>query len=225
MLPTGQLSDLQMAASSWSKPAAFLEKEGWKAEEALSDGCTKCVTVDRRSGAAVSKSTTDELPACTSPGPPRVAPGPVQPAPRDREAIGGTTACPVSVLLTLTGQRRNRQYRAQGGWNVESRLQTQFKDEVAFTYCCYDEGKGDDRRDDMHRFHRTPAAAMGLRHGARRRCPWPMRQEPFCRAIASEDCQTENIFVCRANIVANLPHKRADQSQTKRTKGWRKFRP
>ena len=68
------------------------------------------------------------------------------------------------------------------------------------------------------------AAPMGHRHGARRRCLWPMRQEPFCLAIALEDGQTKYIFECRANIVANGPHKRADQSQTKRTKGWQKFR-
>ena len=52
-----------------------------------------------------------------------------------------------------------------------------------------------------------------------------MRLEPFCLAIALEDGQTEYIIECRANIVANGPHKRAYQSQTKRTKGWRKFRP
>ena len=45
-----------------------------------------------------------------------------------------------------------------------------------------------------------------------------------CLAIAIKDCQTEYIFECRANIVANGPHKRADQSQTKRTEGWQKFR-
>ena len=32
-----------------------------------------------------------------------------------------------------------------------SRLQTQFKDEVASVHSCDDEGKEDDRRDDMHR--------------------------------------------------------------------------
>ena len=61
-------------------------------------------------------------------------------------------------------------------------------------------------------------------HKVRRRCLWPIRQEPFCLAIAVEDGQTESIFECRANIVANGPHKRADQSQTNRTEGWRKFR-
>ena len=68
-----------------------------------------------------------------------------------------------------------------------------------------------------------PAAAMGPPHELRRRCLWPIRQEPFCPAIAVEDSQTEYIFECRANIVANGPHKRADQSQTKRTEGWQSF--
>ena len=69
-----------------------------------------------------------------------------------------------------------------------------------------------------------PAAAMGPPHELRRRCLWPIRQEPFCPAIAVEDGQTEYFFEFQANIVANGPHKRADQSQTKRTEGWRKFR-
>ena len=69
-----------------------------------------------------------------------------------------------------------------------------------------------------------PAAfRWDCRHGARRRCLGTMRQEPFCLAIAVEDGQTECIFECRANIVANGPHKRADQSRTKRTEGLRKF--
>ena len=101
-----------------------------------------------------------------------------------------------------------------------SRLQTPLKDEVTSATCCDDEGKEDDGHDDMR-----PAAAMGCRHGARRRCLWPMRQEPFCIATALEDGQIEYIFECRAYIVANRPHKRADQSQTTRTEGWRKFRP
>ena len=69
-----------------------------------------------------------------------------------------------------------------------------------------------------------PATAMGPPHELRRRCLWPIRQEPFCPAIAVEDGQTEYFFEFQANIVANGPHKRADQSQTKRTEGWRKFR-
>ena len=68
------------------------------------------------------------------------------------------------------------------------------------------------------------ATAMGPPHELRKCCLWPIRQEPFCLAIAIEDCQTEYIFECRANIVANRPHKRADQSQNKRTEGWQKFR-
>ena len=56
-----------------------------------------------------------------------------------------------------------------------------------------------------------PQLRWGRRHGARRRCLGTMRQEPFCLAIAVEDGRTENIFECRANIVANGPHKRADQ--------------
>ena len=44
------------------------EAAGRKAEEALSDVCMKCATVDRRSGAAVSGSTTDELPAAPHQG-------------------------------------------------------------------------------------------------------------------------------------------------------------
>ena len=49
------------------------EAAGRKAEERrslppLSDVCMKCATVDRRSGAAVSGSTTDELPAALRPG-------------------------------------------------------------------------------------------------------------------------------------------------------------
>ena len=43
----------------------------------------------------------------TSPGSPRAAPVPVQPAPRDRDALGGTTPCPASVSLTLSGPLRN----------------------------------------------------------------------------------------------------------------------
>ena len=68
-----------------------------------------------------------------------------------------------------------------------------------------------------------PATAMGPPHELRRRCLWQIRQEPFCLAIAVEDDQTEYIFECRANIVANGPHKRADQSQTKQTEGRQKF--
>ena len=59
-----------------------------------------------------------------------------------------------------------------------------------------------------------PATAMGPPHELRRRCLWLIRQEPFCLAIAVEDGQTEYIFECRANIVANGHHKRADQSRT-----------
>ena len=47
-------------------------------------------------------------------GPPRAAPGPRPPAPRDPEAWGATTPLPVSVSQTLSGQRRNRQRRAKG---------------------------------------------------------------------------------------------------------------
>ena len=68
-----------------------------------------------------------------------------------------------------------------------------------------------------------PATAMGPPHEFRRCCLRLIRQEPYCLAIAVEDGQTEYIFECRANIVANGPHKRADQSQTKRTEGWQSF--
>ena len=50
-----------------------------------------------------------------------------------------------------------------------------------------------------------------------------MRQEQSCLAIAVDEGQTECIFECRANIVANGPHKRANQSKTKRTEGWPNF--
>ena len=43
-------------------PGERNEAAGRKAEEALSDVCMQYATVDRRSGAAVSGSTTDELP-------------------------------------------------------------------------------------------------------------------------------------------------------------------
>ena len=43
------------------------EAAGRTAEEALSDVYMKCAAVDRRSGAAVSASTTDELPAAPHP--------------------------------------------------------------------------------------------------------------------------------------------------------------
>ena len=78
------------------------------AERALIAGCMKGATVDWRCG------TNDDGLASrrTSPGSPRAAPDPVPPAPRDREALGGTTPCPVSVSLTLSGQRRYGRYRA-----------------------------------------------------------------------------------------------------------------
>ena len=80
------------------------------AKGALIAGCMKGATVDWRCG------TNDDGLASrrTSPGSPRAAPDPVPPAPRDHEALGGTAPCPVNVSLTLTGQRRNRRYRAQG---------------------------------------------------------------------------------------------------------------
>ena len=96
---------------------------------------------------------------------------------------------------------------------MESRLQTPFKDEAASVHSCDDEGKEDDGRDDMHRARNCDGAASRIA----RRCLWLIRQEPFCLAIAVEDGQAECIFECRANFVANGPHKRADQSQTKRT--------
>ena len=69
-----------------------------------------------------------------------------------------------------------------------------------------------------------PATAMGPPHELRRRCLWLIRQEPFCLAIAVEDGQTEYIFECRANIVANGHHKRADQSRTEWIEFCQKFR-
>ena len=39
--------------------------------------------------------------------------------------------------------------------SLESRLQTPFKDEVASGHCCDDEGREDDRRNDMHRASRS----------------------------------------------------------------------
>ena len=44
-----------------------------------------------------------------------------------------------------------------------------------------------------------------------------------CSGLCVKDCQTEYIFECQANIVANGPHKSAGQSPTKRTEGWQKF--
>ena len=80
------------------------------------------------------------------------------------------------------------------------------------------------RRMDTMTCTELPATAMGPPHELQRRCLWPIRQEPFCLATAVEECETKYIFECRENIVANGPHKRADQSQTKRTAGWQKFR-
>ena len=77
------------------------------AEEALIAGCMKGATVDWRCGIDDGLASRSTLP-----GSPRAAPDPVPPAPRDREALGGTIPCPVSVSLTLSGQRRNRRYRA-----------------------------------------------------------------------------------------------------------------
>ena len=64
-----------------------------------------------------------------------------------------------------------------------------------------------------------PAAAMGPPSRSAEGSLGTMRQEQSCLAIAVEDSQTECFFECRENIVGNGPHKRADQSQTKRTEG------
>ena len=78
---------------------------------ALIAGCMKGATVDWRFG------TNDDGLASRriSPGSPRAAPDPVPPAPRDREALGGTTACPVSVSLTLSGDGTGGTERLGGG--------------------------------------------------------------------------------------------------------------
>ena len=112
------------------------------------------------------------------------------PAPRDREAMGGTTACPVSVSLTLSGQRRNRHY-LQGGCNVESRLQTPFDDEVASAHCCDDEGKEDDRRDDMQR--------------ASHSCDGPLSRSAKALSLADEAgaILPSNCFGGRSNRIYN----------------------
>ena len=88
----------------------------------------------------------------------------------------------------------------------ESRLQTPCKDEAASAHSCDDEGKKENRHARCF-----PQLRWGRRYGARRRCLGMMRPEQSCLAIAVEDGQTECIFECRANIVANGPHKRVDQ--------------
>ena len=75
-----------------------------------------------------------------------------------------------------------------------------------------------------------PATAMGPPHELRRRCLWPIRQKPFCLAIAVEDGQTKYIFECRVNIVAKRTSqaRRSEPNQTNRRtgggEGWQKFR-
>ena len=87
----------------------------------------------------------------SSPGPPRAAPGQVQPAPRDREALNGTTRRPVSVSQTYV--RAAMEQSVPSAWGAaemwRSRLQTPFKDAAASTHSCDDEGKEYDGRDDM----------------------------------------------------------------------------
>ena len=133
-------------------------------------------------------------------------PAPVLPAPRDPEALLATTPCHVSVLQTQSGRE---------GTKIESRLSTPSKNEAASTHCCDDEGKEDDRSVDRHR-----ASEMFLRRGL----SLADRQETSSLANAVEDGQTEDIFKCRARIVASGHRRRNYQSQTKQIEGWRNFR-
>ena len=85
--------------------------------------------------------------------------------------------------------------------------------EAAAAHRCDDEGKEDDR-------------SWGCRPGAQRCCLVPMRQEPSCseNATMMQDDSTASMFECREKLIANGYHMSADQSQTERDEGWRKFR-
>ena len=59
------------------------------------------------------------------------------------------------------------------------------------------------------------AAAQDRRHQARRRCTGPIKEEPSFQENAAEECQTERILECQANIVAN--GRRTQQNRTNRS--------
>ena len=117
---------------------------GRTAEEALSEGCKKGATVDRRGGLGIDGWASRR----TSPGPPRAAPGPVPPAPRGPEAWGATPLAP-SAYCRRCQQRRNRRHRAKG---IRPKCRaTECKNDDASAHRCDDEGKEDHRRNDQRR--------------------------------------------------------------------------
>ena len=104
--------------------------------------------------------------------------------------------CFVSVSLTLSEQRRNGWYRALGSRLKcgASRRQTPFKVRPPPSTAATMRAR---RMMDAMTSTELPATAMGPPHELRGRCLWPIRQEPFCLAIAMEDGQTEYILLCR----------------------------
>ena len=112
---------------------------------------------------------------------------------RDREALGGTTACPISVSLTLSGQRRNGRYRPLGGaaemWSLDCKRRLRMRPPPPTAAMMRAR-----RMMDAMTCTALLATAMGPPHELRRCCLWLIRQEPFCLAIAIENGQTEYIF-------------------------------
>ena len=126
-------------------------------------------------------------------------------------SIGRDQSLPCQRIAVFVRAATERSVPSVGStWNVESRIQTPLGWGRLRQLQWWGQGGWSTR------WHAESLQQLrwGCRHGALRRCLGTMMQEHFAYQLPWRTVKT-NIFECWSNIVANRPHKRADQIRAK----------